>query len=351
MITQFVNRYFRDFSASSQYSLFTVQIVVFAFIQTLFVPLIPEAFGQKRQEGINMIPNGNFENGLQGFFSELDYTEHTLEPGHFTLTRKMTIPDCQYSIPGDRTNGKGFYLITRGARHKKLWKSYVQVRSQTRYRFRIHFCHLPVSENLSETGAVAEERFSSFRVFINRVEVSSVIYDQRNHLAWLENTVDWYSGPTSGLVELSVQSDSRHYLALDDASMIVIDSLPGIRSIVDSVHVVREIKIALPFVRFEIGSDCLLPESFEALDSLADWLRLNSDKRVRLEGHTDALGDPENLRKLSITRVKQVKSYLVSRGIEENRISMYGFGGSRPVVDNSDEKLRHLNRRVELILF
>lgn len=319
-------------------------LILFVFMINL---VILNASGQRKQENTNRIPNGNFENGFQGFFSDLNYSDNHLLPGYFTLSRKLQIADCNYQIPGDHTNGKGFYLLSRKAENKTIWRSYVEVAPYSRYRFTLHFCHLPANTN----NTIITESFSAIRVLINKKEVSSVFYDSKNHLAWFENSVEWASGALGGLVEIAVSGDSHHYLALDDITFVLVENhkTEFVETKIASEE--REEKFDLPFVRFEMGSDCLKPESFESLDSLAAWLLQYSSRRIRLEGHTDALGNSDNLQKLSILRVKQVKNYLVYKGIRSERIFIYGFGGSRPVADNNNEELRHMNRRVELILF
>ena len=322
---------------------------VFAFILPLILInfVVLNTSGQRKAENTNKIPNGNFENGFQGFFSDLNYSDSNPLPGFFTITRKSQIMDCIFQIPGDHTNGKGFYLLSRNAENKKIWKSYIEVSPHSRYRFTLHFCHLPASTN----DSVVLESFSAIRVLINKKEVSSVFYDSKNHLAWFENSVEWLSGTLGGLVEIAVSGDNHHYLALDDITFVLIENHTPESAERKIVSDESEEKFDLPFIRFEMGSDCLRQESFEPLDSLASWLLQYSSKRIRLEGHTDALGNSENLQKLSILRVKQVKNYLVSKGIRPERVFIYGFGGSRPVVDNNNEELRHMNRRVELILF
>lgn len=307
---------------------------------------IANAYCQKKTENINKILNGSFENGLHGFFSDLTYSNTNPLPGYFTLSRKLQIADCSYQIPGDHTSGKGFYLLSKKAKNKIIWKSYVEVSPYSRYRFTLHFCHLPAHSG----NIISYESFSAIRVLINKKEVSSVFYDSKNHLAWFENSVEWSSDALGGLVEIAVAGDSHHYLALDDLSFVLIENNQHVPA---EMYVTseKEEKFDLSFIRFEMGSDCLSPESFDALDSLATWLIQYSSRRIRLEGHTDGLGNSDNLQKLSILRVKQVKNYLVYKGIRPDRIYIYGFGGSRPVADNSNEKLRHMNRRVELILF
>jgi outer membrane protein OmpA-like peptidoglycan-associated protein len=69
-----------------------------------------------------------------------------------------------------------------------------------------------------------------------------------------------------------------------------------------------------------------------------------------LEGHTDNQGDWNDNLKLSLERVVNVKNYLVSKGIDSNRILTKGWGGAKPIANNLLEDTRRINRRVEFTL-
>ena len=91
----------------------------------------------------------------------------------------------------------------------------------------------------------------------------------------------------------------------------------------------------------------LIPTSYPELDKLAQMMKENPMVKIQLEGHTDNVGDRFKNQKLSEDRVDAVKQYLVNRGVEQERITGIGYGGSKPVADNSRELTRRLNRRVE----
>ena len=65
-------------------------------------------------------------------------------------------------------------------------------------------------------------------------------------------------------------------------------------------------------------------------------------------GHTDATGPASYNQALSNRRAEAVKAYLVSKGIESNRIYTEGKGLTQPVADNSTREGRAKNRRVEV---
>ena len=69
--------------------------------------------------------------------------------------------------------------------------------------------------------------------------------------------------------------------------------------------------------------------------------------KFEVSGHTDNVGNKEALRTLSENRVRAVKDYLVSKGINKDRIEGKGYGGDVPVVPNTTEANRQRNRRVE----
>ena len=73
----------------------------------------------------------------------------------------------------------------------------------------------------------------------------------------------------------------------------------------------------------------------------------NTNIKILLKGHTDNTGDPVKNIQLSEARVKTVKAYILSQGINAFRVSGKGFGGNQPIASNDSEDTRKLNRRVE----
>ena len=69
---------------------------------------------------------------------------------------------------------------------------------------------------------------------------------------------------------------------------------------------------------------------------------------IQLEGHTDNQGNPKMNMGLSQGRVDNVKKYLVSKGIDKDRIKTKAFGGTRPILNANSPEARALNRRVEM---
>lgn len=102
-------------------------------------------------------------------------------------------------------------------------------------------------------------------------------------------------------------------------------------------------------VQFEFGSPRLTPESRSILNGVVRSLQQQPELRVKVDGHTDSVGNAAANRRLSLLRARSVAMYLVEQGIARNRVKYIGFGGDRPRADNSSEQGRALNRRVEIL--
>ena len=101
-------------------------------------------------------------------------------------------------------------------------------------------------------------------------------------------------------------------------------------------------------VRFNVGSAVIVAESYEVLNDVATLLRDYPEiELIRVEGHTDSVGNRDNNLRLSEERARSVRVYLVEQGIDANRITSIGYGQERPVGDNSTREGRAENRRVE----
>ena len=99
---------------------------------------------------------------------------------------------------------------------------------------------------------------------------------------------------------------------------------------------------------FETGKAMLEPESYTVLDELVAYLVRKDDERIEIGGHTDNVGTAANNLKLSQERAESVRSYLISRGIAEDRVTAKGYGMTQPVADNKKEDGRAQNRRTEV---
>jgi OmpA-OmpF porin, OOP family len=115
-------------------------------------------------------------------------------------------------------------------------------------------------------------------------------------------------------------------------------------------EVKKQIDFAAKNILFATGSAKLLATSNKHLNEVVKVMEGDADLKLSIEGHADNTGAPERNQQLSDERAAAVKAYLVSKGIDESRISSQGFGDSNPIADNKTAAGRAKNRRVELKL-
>ena len=90
--------------------------------------------------------------------------------------------------------------------------------------------------------------------------------------------------------------------------------------------------------------------SYPVLNQLTLMMKENKSIKVRIDGHTDNVGDKDALIKLSLKRADAIRNYLVSSGVHTSRVKIEGHGDTRPLNDNGNEKMRAKNRRVEIFV-
>jgi chemotaxis protein MotB len=104
---------------------------------------------------------------------------------------------------------------------------------------------------------------------------------------------------------------------------------------------------------FESGSAELKPEAKAVLDTIAEILKFLPNK-IRIEGHTDdrpirSARFPSNWH-LSVARALNTAYYLMSKGVNPEKISIAGYSEYRPIAPNDSEENRAKNRRVDIVI-
>jgi outer membrane protein OmpA-like peptidoglycan-associated protein len=104
-------------------------------------------------------------------------------------------------------------------------------------------------------------------------------------------------------------------------------------------------------VFFATGKDTILPKSTALLKAVSQALKSTAAiKKVRVEGHTDTTGDAAKNLELSQKRAAAVREWLVKDGVEAGRLETEGYGGTKPIAPNDNEKGRAQNRRVDFVI-
>ncbi len=99
---------------------------------------------------------------------------------------------------------------------------------------------------------------------------------------------------------------------------------------------------------FDFDKATLKPDGKAKLDELSSKLNGMELEVIIAVGHTDSIGSDAYNEKLAVRRAEAVKSYLVSKGVESNRVYTEGKGEKQPIADNKTAEGRAKNRRVEI---
>ncbi len=107
-------------------------------------------------------------------------------------------------------------------------------------------------------------------------------------------------------------------------------------------------KIVLNNVFFDTNSDVLKETSKAELNKLATMMEQTPSLKIEIGGHTDNVGSDQDNQSLSERRAASVVSYLVSKGIAQDRLTSAGYGETQPVASNETDAGRAQNRRTEM---
>jgi len=106
--------------------------------------------------------------------------------------------------------------------------------------------------------------------------------------------------------------------------------------------------VTLENVFFDYDSYQISRRSDQEIIKVFEFLQLNPELNVLLEGHTDNQGTAAHNLELSSNRAQAVKDRLIKLGIDSKRLSFEGFGPNEPIASNEEEKGRSKNRRTEM---
>jgi len=134
-------------------------------------------------------------------------------------------------------------------------------------------------------------------------------------------------------------------------------NVPNKLSTTDIATVAIGETLVLDNIYFVAGRHVTRPESDDALEDLYTTLLKHPDIRINIEGHvccisanaTDAMDDDTHMVELSVNRARYIRDYLVSKGLNPDRLEYVGYGHQRPIVSpETNEEDANRNRRVEI---
>ena len=115
-------------------------------------------------------------------------------------------------------------------------------------------------------------------------------------------------------------------------------------------EVVLILQTAFDNLEFETAKDVIKQASIPSLTELAEVLQKKPDWKLQIAGHTDNVGNDQSNMILSKKRAESVKNFMISQGIEADRLNVLYFGETQPLESNDTPEGRQKNRRVEMTI-
>jgi outer membrane protein OmpA-like peptidoglycan-associated protein len=148
--------------------------------------------------------------------------------------------------------------------------------------------------------------------------------------------------------EQQLTAEQRARKAAEQQARTAMDALQKLAAVKEEA---RGLVITLNgSVLFATNQSALLPSAQERLNQVAQALNGGSTGAIVVEGYTDSTGSQQANEDLSRRRAESVRDYLISQGVDKDRIRAQGLGPSRPIADNKSAEGRANNRRVEIVV-
>ncbi len=165
------------------------------------------------------------------------------------------------------------------------------------------------------------------------------------------------SDPATGAYKITLPAGLNYGFRAETDGYIAVGDNIDLSDLVEYREIERDLDLVplrtgalvrLNNIFFDIGLATLKRESFPELNRLLKLMRDRPEMNVEILGHTDAEGSDTDNQTLSQNRAQAVADYLEERGIARDRLTVNGYGESRPTASNETAGGRRLNRRVEV---
>jgi len=207
--------------------------------------------------------------------------------------------------------------------------------------------HADVGEQRIEEAhakeTVAQGELERNRVLLQSREREAARLEEQNRIAQSRN-----QEAEQRNLALATQAEAAQRQAADASNRA--QQLESELSNLQAKQTERGLVLTLGDVLFDTAQATLKPGAASTMDRLAEFMRDNGGRQVKVEGHTDARGDETYNIGLSERRATAVREALLERGIEAQRIRTIGLGEGYPVASNDTQAGMQQNRRVEIVI-
>ncbi|MBK9249379.1 MAG: OmpA family protein [Ignavibacteria bacterium] len=167
------------------------------------------------------------------------------------------------------------------------------------------------------------------------------------------------SNPSTGDYTIALPSGSNYgfianalgfYPISENLDLIKLSEYKEIQKDLNLAPIKKGEIIRLNNLFFNFGKSNIRKESESELNRLFSLLQNSPNMKIEVSGHTDNIGNESSNISLSLDRATAIKEFLVTKGIQVGRISVKGYGKSKPIAGNDTDEGRQKNRRVEFVI-
>jgi outer membrane protein OmpA-like peptidoglycan-associated protein len=108
--------------------------------------------------------------------------------------------------------------------------------------------------------------------------------------------------------------------------------------------------LEFPAIKFDFDKTSIVKGTDDGIENVIKFMQQHPSLKIEIQGHTDGKGTQEHNLPLSQARAEAVKNILSARGIAPSRMTAKGYGSEQPLVPNTSEENRQLNRRIDFII-
>ena len=202
---------------------------------------------------------------------------------------------------------------------------------------------------LSDTQT-PEEQLAAIKMGIDdmRKSYDERIADSDQQIAELSQKLSKYEGDMADMAEL------RRTLQIKREAEAKIKRLAHLfnRNEVEVLLTTEaDVILRMKALNFRSGSAVIPPTAYTLLDNAIKAIEIFPDRKIRIEGHTDALGSSDYNQSLSERRANSVLTYLSERNQDSGKkMSAKGYGEEKPIANNETASGREKNRRIDIVL-
>ncbi len=283
---------------------------------------------------------------------------NALTSGSAEIKRINKAKGLQYVGLDTNVTVNALYPVNLNAGQKILIAFTTIEKSKSNLNLDFKFKEKSTSSNLTSGSKIYDNRSDEFAPFLsisikddktNDPIIANITIEGTKELAALYRGSELYFNVLRAS-KVKIKCDAEGYFFVDQEVNLLAVSNQEV--VVKMKRLAKGTSIQIEEIEFKAGTSEFVPGSESRLNRLKDLLALNSDLHIEIQGHVFAKGDNSTASQhMSEARAKRIMNYLISNGIQKDRLVAVGYGNTKPIYPDAKlESEEQANRRVEIVV-